>query len=325
MTILTSAQRTTQEYIVLSLAGASALCILPFFIMRSLAGEWAIAILDLFAVCSMSSIYWYVFRTRETKMAGFILAILCVVVLFVTVSLKGMAQLVWAYPVTVALFFLLSPYKAVLFYLVMLVCLSPGIFAKTPLITALSFVISSTATMVFNFVFAKRMRDQQAQLMVLSSSDPLTGIGNRRAMDDALLDETVRLNAMHGISTLVLFDLDHFKVINDNHGHSEGDKILIQLVQLIQVQLDKSCRLFRYGGEEFLLLCSGKNLTEASELAESLRVLVQNTSLISEENITISAGIAEYSANETPEQWLERADNALYEAKNAGRNCCKQH
>jgi len=122
---------------------------------------------------------------------------------------------------------------------------------------------------------------------------------------------------------LIIFDLDHFKRVNDKHGHAVGDAVLAHITQLIRGRLRETDALYRLGGEEFVVLPLYNSLAEAEHLAEELRSLVERVPFSRDISMTISLGVAQYQANESPAHWLNRADQALYQAKSAGRNQVK--
>ena len=153
--------------------------------------------------------------------------------------------------------------------------------------------------------------------------DPLTETGNRIAMEQALQRE-FELARRHGqpISVLML-DIDHFKQVNDNHGHCTGDKVLKIVAASIKDQLRNVDRVFRYGGEEFLILLSSTHREGAAIVGERLRhaVQAQDYSCVNPLiNLTVSLGCATLLPGESTESLLRRADDALYVAKREGRN-----
>ena len=125
----------------------------------------------------------------------------------------------------------------------------------------------------------------------------------------------------HSNTMLLVCDANFLKLYNDHYGHAIGDRCLNRLAQLIISNLQPSQRLFRYGGEEFVLLVSG-SAAEAQALAERLRSEVEHTQLIREAMITVSIGIATKYSQEKLRAWMRRADDAMYEAKQQGRNRC---
>lgn len=168
-------------------------------------------------------------------------------------------------------------------------------------------------------------RERMVAMQVLASTDPLTGLPNRRAMLEQL--DTLLALAERGRQPLsvLLLDIDHFKLVNDNHGHDVGDQVLSQLGQVLSSQV-RACDLVgRWGGEEFLLLAPATCLEEARELAERIRQAVASTAFPHGQPLTVSLGVTQFGPSDHREALLRRADQALYQAKAAGRNqsCCR--
>jgi diguanylate cyclase (GGDEF)-like protein len=161
---------------------------------------------------------------------------------------------------------------------------------------------------------------QREQLMQLATKDPLTGAGNRRSLD-AKLDDVVNNLRRSGTAASMLFiDLDHFKKVNDVHGHRVGDQILKRVTEIVNLRIRVTDSLYRIGGEEFIVVLEGQDRGRAQHLAEQLRTLVHENELVPDRSLTISLGVAELSADETALDWMRRADEALWEAKRSGRN-----
>ena len=188
--------------------------------------------------------------------------------------------------------------------------------------SAFSYVVLALAlhAMLMVLVVARLV----AQLHRLSHRDGLTGLLNRRAMQEAL-DLQMRRSRRNGEAfVLMMLDADHFKAINDQHGHAVGDQVLKHLSTLLHSGMREVDRLARFGGEEFLVLMPGATLAEAAPVAERLRSLVASTPLADGEAhiaVSISIGIAEWAgADEDLSRLLVRADAALYRAKQHGRD-----
>ena len=151
-------------------------------------------------------------------------------------------------------------------------------------------------------------------------TDPLTGAYNRRQMHTTLTAAVERRRRAGERSTLLMFDIDRFKDINDALGHAEGDRVLKSLVALVGQRVRKVDALFRAGGEEFVLLLSGTRFADALSVAEDLRRLVQDARLVAGAHVSISIGVVELAQDQSALDWVEEADAALYRAKRAGRN-----
>ena len=159
----------------------------------------------------------------------------------------------------------------------------------------------------------------------LSQTDRLSGLFNRGHWEECLLDEFHRLSRYKGTSSLVMFDIDHFKEVNDTYGHHVGDQVIKDIGKMVNHSLRDTDKAGRYGGEEFALLLPETDAKDALRLAERLRVQVMERLFPVEGqqvNITISLGIAEFSTSfSTHIKWIEAADQALYRSKHQGRNC----
>ncbi|WP_115720301.1 GGDEF domain-containing protein [Gallaecimonas mangrovi] len=168
------------------------------------------------------------------------------------------------------------------------------------------------------------LEDTNQRLSVLSRTDPLTGLLNRRSWELALAEEFARCRRSNYTSTLMMFDIDHFKQVNDTYGHPVGDKVLQHTAELLNGSLRTTDKAGRYGGEEFALLLVDTDAAQASQLADRLtNALAEQPAVIGDKaiRITISAGIAELTDDmQDAQQWIKAADDALYRAKSAGRN-----
>jgi diguanylate cyclase (GGDEF)-like protein len=158
--------------------------------------------------------------------------------------------------------------------------------------------------------------DLNRELVRTARLDTVTGIGNRRALDEAML-------AMAGTRlAAVLLDLDHFKAFNDRNGHLAGDQALSRVAEIMRHAVRGEDFVFRYGGEEFLILLPGGNRDTAATLAERVRASVERDPQVGPWGLTVSIGVAvadRFSAS-NPLGLLRRADAALYQAKRTGRN-----
>lgn len=153
-----------------------------------------------------------------------------------------------------------------------------------------------------------------------SLTDRLTGAWNRRYFDQNIQVELHRAQRFGQRLSVLLFDIDHFKKINDSHGHPIGDQVLIHLSTIVRATLRDTDLLIRWGGEEFMVLAPGSDKYSSTAIAEKLRQHVALYDFPGIGKVTISLGIAEYIFGENIEQAVERADLALYRAKNGGRN-----
>jgi diguanylate cyclase (GGDEF)-like protein len=191
--------------------------------------------------------------------------------------------------------------------------LLPGITAR---------VVEGIRLQQANARLAEQLRVHLSAVEEEAATDPLTGVLNRRAFDRLLANETARSDAIAAGMALLALDLDHFKAINDAHGHPVGDEALRAFAQRVRGQLRQSDQLARIGGEEFVVLLPGAPPAKALEVAERLRAAVAGMPLVDAPRVavTVSIGAACRLPSESGPDLLARADAACYAAKRAGRD-----
>ncbi|TXR53136.1 GGDEF domain-containing protein [Reinekea thalattae] len=171
------------------------------------------------------------------------------------------------------------------------------------------------------FPIKNALKYQEA--MTTAMIDPLTGLSNRGAMSVALTREIERARRHSDQSmSIVVVDIDHFKAINDRYGHLVGDSVLRTVAQIIQTTIRGCDACFRWGGEEFLICLSNSTASLAQVVSERIRVAIAKTAFLpdKERRITASFGIAHYDGESDWPELVERADDAMYQAKTQGRN-----
>ncbi len=166
------------------------------------------------------------------------------------------------------------------------------------------------------------IRQQSNHLMSFTEArtDPLTGVSNRRALDDCVAAQLALMNRYEVEFSVAIFDIDHFKHINDEHGHLQGDRMLQTVAHLLDESARETDFVARYGGEEFVVIMPRTGLEGASVFSERMRARVQT-----EMPLTVSCGVATALDGDTADSLLARADAALYRAKAAGRNNVCRH
>ncbi|WP_200346912.1 GGDEF domain-containing protein [Halochromatium glycolicum] len=165
------------------------------------------------------------------------------------------------------------------------------------------------------------LEESNRELERLAYTDRLTGVLNRRALERLIADEVKRGHRYARPLSLLFFDLDHFKVINDRYGHEVGDSVLTRLAAEVGPMLRENDRLGRWGGEEFLILCSETGCEDALCLAERIRRHVEQFDFATAGRLTLSIGIACLGKGQTAHELIAGADQAMYRAKRSGRNC----
>lgn len=177
------------------------------------------------------------------------------------------------------------------------------------------------------FVICRDISEQkrrEQQIRLLSITDNLTGLYNRTEFVRLLSNEIERSKRYQQPLSVLMYDLDFFKTINDNYGHDVGDSVLIELTDLINQHIRQTDSHARWGGEEFMLLLPQTRLEKARNQADKLRTLIDNHQFSAPVNVTMSLGVVQHQPAEQIPALLKRVDDALYQAKNAGRNCVAQ-
>ncbi len=168
----------------------------------------------------------------------------------------------------------------------------------------------------------KQLSKQVKILEKNSNLDPLTQVFNRRALSTYLKEICEKETLPHDLHALIL-DIDDFKKINDTHGHLAGDKILIFVANVLRKTLRDGDKIFRYGGEEFVIILNRLNDSQCKSITERLLKLIRENRLIYKGvslNVTMSIGATKFVAKDTPDSLISRADKALYQAKESGKD-----
>lgn len=295
----------------------------PMGIYRLFQGDYAVAIVDAIAVIGFLAIAWSVYVKRAVRVASICMGLLAITAAVTSVSIKGGSQVVWMYPALVALFYLMKPKEAAVASVVAIAIVMPVLFDGRPVGEAAVYLASFGVTICLSVAFAALTAEQRRELQTASLMDPLTSVGNRRALDDTL-DAAIAAAPRQDVPfVLIMLDIDHFKTVNDAHGHTIGDRVLCEIADTIQGHARPTDACFRAGGEEFVIVAGASSLVQAQKLAERLRIAITELEFSAPGHtfgVTASFGLAEHRAGETRDALYKRADDALYEAKRSGRN-----
>jgi polar amino acid transport system substrate-binding protein len=166
----------------------------------------------------------------------------------------------------------------------------------------------------------KDIEEKNKELEQLSITDKLTNLYNRRKLDELLENEIHRCERFGHTFGFAILDIDHFKDVNDTFGHQVGDKVLVEIANILKENLRKTDFVGRFGGEEFVIICPESNIESVSNLMENLRKEIENHNFEKIKHKTASFGITILKKGDTFDSILKRADEALYDAKNSGRN-----
>ena len=235
---------------------------------------------------------------------------------------QGIYGALWTFPIVLFGYFLLPRRAALACSLGVLMVFTVLVYRYVGVETAPRYFGALLASTVMVNVVLTILNELQKALVQQANTDALTGAFNRRFLDVCVAELIERRKRYGAPASLLLIDVDHFKRINDKYGHHRGDEVLCGLVRVVSARKRRLDRLFRYGGEEFVLLLPDTVELDGAVAAEQLRALMHDAHVL-DEPVTVSIGVAELDDRQTQDEWLRAADSALYAAKNAGRNCVK--
>lgn len=295
--------------------------ILSFAFYKSTTGEPIIALID-FTICLLFAFgLWLKSRDRLTikiKLASILLCSFCVLAL---IYIKGnISSIYWVYPIVTGIFFLVGSRLSLPINIIFIIMSMSIASLNISTLQLINFSSSLILVCISGYIFSVRTEVYQKQLTTLADIDPLTKIKNRHSLEEELLSEiALNKNNIH-TSSLLILDLDFFKKINDTYGHTVGDNILISFANMLKTTIRETDKVYRYGGEEFIIIANNTRLEKAGKLAEHLRETTERTIRVGNEPVTVSIGITEVRKEDTETSWLDRADQALYKAKKFNRN-----
>ena len=188
------------------------------------------------------------------------------------------------------------------------------------IITTSGITLLVISVLFLNRVIFPKILKLEDDLKILVSTDSLTKVYNRAKYDEIMGRERERTKRYNRFLSLVMFDIDVFKKINDTYGHLNGDIVLKNIVALVKEEVRKIDYLIRWGGDEFILILPETNLEGAKGLAERIRNSIADQKFENMEGVTVSLGITQFSKDDTDDTLMKRADEALYKAKMNGGN-----
>ena len=164
------------------------------------------------------------------------------------------------------------------------------------------------------------MNQSISMLYEAATHDEKTGLYNSKFFDNMVDLEIEKFKRGYEKLSLLMIDIDFFKKINEKYGHIKADDILVRLARIFEKTLRKSDIISRFGGEEFFMLLPGTNLEKAKRLISRLKTNIKKDSLLKRYKVTVSGGLTEFKSKDTKKNFMKRADKALYQAKNSGRD-----
>ncbi len=299
---------------------AAVLGILPLAVYRLLSGATIVGLVDCGVVVFVCATVAYAWRTGDTARAGWLLVAATSSLGVVMAHYLGTPGIMGIFTVLLASFLLIDRSKAAVVAALTLVLVTVDGTGFVTRSHQIAFVVNGALVSMFAFIFAARAETQHRQLETLATHDSLTGLHNRRAMEEELRIAVESFRRNHVRFGLVMLDLDHFKRVNDDYGHEAGDQVLIAFAGILRNSTRKVDRVFRYGGEEFVMLFPGVDLAGLRTVTNNLHARISAGLRCPGGAVTTSAGAALLMPNEDEQAWLARVDAALYKAKADGRN-----
>lgn len=313
--------RRSIEMTVMNYCGITTVVVVTgFVIYRFFTGDSSGATINAVIVALLTSVLLLgrVSRFRQTALIlfGFIISLSCLL----SAMLVSPNGLLWTLLVLWINFLVLPRGLAIGCNIIIVLTLTASFTLFDSLLHQISWATVAVLISGFGLVFTNQLREQRRMLSELATLDPLTGAGNRRLMQHELEKAVAERRRGRRPATLMVLDLDHFKHINDQHGHEAGDRVLSEFVEALHEALRTEDGLYRLGGEEFVVLLRDMDgdtaQTKLGDLHSRLSGKVQGP----DSPLHFSAGAAVLKDAENWSKWLARADRALYEAKRAGRN-----
>jgi diguanylate cyclase (GGDEF)-like protein len=309
-----------RRQVMLVLSGVAVVFLVPFAVSNFMQGRGTLGfgLFSVLAILCIDAVALHLKRRPPIPME--VLIIPAIGGTAISLESQGFYVALWSYPTVLLFHFAMPRLKATVFSLLQLGAVSALVYHYIGAEVALRFCATLMLTILLINVALGIVDDLHRRLIEQTIIDPLTGAFNRRHMESSLDYAIERARRAGAPVSLLLIDIDHFKRINDELGHAAGDSVLRRLVALIQKRARRLDLLFRIGGEEFLLLLPDTRESDAARAAQDIRAVIASTMLLPQRAITVSIGVSELHPGETRETWLKQADEALYAAKNNGRD-----
>jgi len=304
----------------LNFSRLAAIALSPFALLHLVGANWLMFGVNIILVSAMLSNVWALKRRRAPVVPFWTLGFVMVAGACSSVLAQGLNGVVWAYPALFMFFFVLPRGLAMALGLVLLASVTAASTVSLGWPLAARVFMSLGFVLVMINVVLNVVGELQRALVAQAITDPLTGAFNRRHLQDHLAQHVAPSGRAATGDALLAIDIDHFKRINDEHGHAVGDDVLCRLVTAIGARKRSGDLLFRTGGEEFVLLLPRTGLQAAQGVAEELRQRLAQAELMPGEPVTVSIGVSALAPGQSVDAWLQAADAALYDAKRQGRN-----
>lgn len=312
--------RNLEEQLVLSSSGITLLFLFPSSLYRFFSNDFVLGSIYLLVSLMMMVAFYQAWHSKQIKYLKILTVISFMIAILGLIYLNDLEVVFWAYPAIGATYLLLPTHLAVTANIIFIFNVLFLLFDKFNNKEALSFYLSLILICLFGYFYSLRTAHQNKKLINLACEDALTKLKNRRSFDEKVAEIMAHYQRRPYPISMMLLDLDEFKTINDSYGHKQGDKVLVDFARIVQSRIRSTDDIYRFGGEEFVVIANNSSLDDSGKLAESIRQHIANTSSLSKYNVTVSIGVSEILKKDDADSWFRRADRALYESKASGRN-----
>jgi diguanylate cyclase (GGDEF)-like protein len=309
-----------RERLMYALSILAVAALLPFAVHNFLKARPLLGFAILSVVVPIAIDGWAIRARRKPPVPYALLLVPICATITLSLALQGVNGAFWCYPAVLFFFFVSSRVIANVCSAALLIVGTASVYYYiTPRVTV-RFAAALILTIFMINVIQTIVGDLHSRLVAQAITDPLTGAFNRRYMETRLFEAIESSRRRLGPVSLLILDIDHFKRVNDEHGHKVGDTVLQGVVALMRKRSRAVDLLFRMGGEEFVLLLADTGEPAALTVAEALRQAVADSPLLEGRTVTASIGVGETRPGDTVDSWLKDTDAALYAAKSGGRN-----
>ena len=299
------------------------LCILtPFSINNFLQARFTLGIgsVVILILCAINA--WNCVQKRYRPSLIFY-GLVPVVTLFMFFAFQEQGAIIafWCYPALLGFYFMLPENQARVSNVIFLCIIFPQAWGILEQAFMIRFTVTILGVSAFSAMFLSVITAQEKILTMHAVTDPLTGLLNRKTLEGKFEDIISQNHRAGTPMTLLLLDLDNFKEINDKWGHHTGDNVLRGVADFLQKRIyRRTDKIFRIGGEEFLVFLYNTNISDGQEVAEELCSGLESTPLLPDQPVTVSIGVATLRHDDESQDWMKHCDENLYKAKEGGRN-----